>query len=137
MALKSKQVLDALDADVPAALDRIAPFLPPGCATREVYPASEVFVAVADRGEGEGLRLCLDRGCFFEFVPVGELDAPAPRRHWAATIETGVDYAVAVTSCAGLWSYILGDTFMQELVVVFDAAPDRMQLKIAERVDAF
>ena len=30
-----------------------------------------------------------------------ELDAPAPRRHWAATIETGVDYAVAVTSAPG------------------------------------
>ena len=51
-------------------------FLPPGCATREVYPASEGFVAIADRGDGEGLRLCLDRGCFFEFVPVDELDAP-------------------------------------------------------------
>jgi hypothetical protein len=91
--------------------DRIAPFLPLRCATREVYPASEGFVAIADRGDGEGLRLCLDRGCFFEFVPVGELDARTPpRRHWAATIETGVDYAVAVTSCAGLWSYLLGDT---------------------------
>lgn len=90
--------------------ERLAPFLPPGCDTREVYPASEGFVAVADRGEGEGLRLNLDRGCFFEFVPVDELDAPAPRRHWAATIETGVEYAVAVSSCAGLWSYLLGDT---------------------------
>jgi hypothetical protein len=90
--------------------DRLAPFLPPGCDTREVYPASEGFVAIADRGSGEGLRLNLDRGCFFEFVPAGELDAPAPTRHWAATVETGVDYAVAVTSCAGLWSYILGDT---------------------------
>ena len=96
-------------------------FLPPGCATREVYPASEGFVAIADRGDGEGLRLCLDRGCFFEFVPVEELDAPAPRRHWAATIETGVEYAVAVTSCAGLWSYLLGDT-----VRFVDRAPPRL-----------
>jgi hypothetical protein len=90
--------------------ERVAPFLPPGCSTREVYPASEGFVAIADRGDGEGLRLNLDRGCFFEFVPVSELDAPAPRRHWAATVETGVEYAVAVSSCAGLWSYLLGDT---------------------------
>jgi len=89
---------------------RIAPFLPAGCTTREVYPASEGFIAIADRGDGEGMRLNLDRGCFFEFVPLEELGAPNPRRHWAATIETGIDYAVIVTSCAGLWAYVLGDT---------------------------
>jgi hypothetical protein len=89
--------------------DRIAPFLPPGCFTREVYPASEGFCAIQDRGEGEGMRLVLDRGCFFEFVPVEELDSPNPTRHWAATIETGVDYAVVLSSNAGLFAYILGD----------------------------
>ena len=76
---------------------------------REVYPASEGFIAAADRGYGEGLRLSLDNGLFFEFVPLAELDAPAPTRHWAGTIETGVDYAIALTTCAGLWSYVLGD----------------------------
>jgi hypothetical protein len=101
--------------------ERIAPFLPAGCATREVYPASEGFVAIADRGDGEGLRLNLDRGCFFEFVPVDELDAPAPTRNWAATIETGVDYAVVVSSCAGLFGYVLGDT-----VRFVERAPPRL-----------
>jgi GH3 auxin-responsive promoter len=101
--------------------DRIAAYLPPGCATREVYPASEGFCAIADRGEGEGMRLTLDRGVFWEFVPVEELDAPRPTRHWAATIETGVDYAVVVTSCAGLWSYVLGDT-----VRFLERAPPRL-----------
>ncbi|MBY0329366.1 MAG: GH3 auxin-responsive promoter family protein [Acetobacteraceae bacterium] len=94
----------------PPYRDRVAPFLPPGCSTREVYPASEGFVAIADRGDGEGLRLCIDRGVFWEFVPVEELDAAAPARHWTATIETGVDYAVVLSCCAGLWSYVLGDT---------------------------
>jgi hypothetical protein len=89
--------------------DRLAPFLPPGCATREVYPASEGFFAMADRGDGEGMRLSLDRGVFFEFVPVEELDAPSPTRRWVADIEPGVDYALAVSSCAGLWSYLVGD----------------------------
>lgn len=101
--------------------DRLAPFLPPGCATREVYPASEGFVAIADRGEGEGMRLNLDRGCFFEFVPVEELDAANPTRHWAATIETSVDYAVVIASCAGLFGYVLGDT-----VRFVDRAPPRL-----------
>jgi hypothetical protein len=90
--------------------DRTAAWLPPGCATREVYPASEGFFAIADRGEGEGMRLCLDRGCFFEFVPLEDLDAPHPTRHWAATIEPGVEYAVVVSTCAGLWAYVVGDT---------------------------
>lgn len=101
--------------------ERLAPYLPQGCATREVYPASEGFVAVADRGEGEGMRLNLDRGCFFEFVPLDDLDAPSPPRHWAATIETGIDYAVVVSSCAGLFAYVLGDT-----VRFIDRAPPRL-----------
>lgn len=90
--------------------ERIGPMLPPGCATREVYPASEGFCAVADRGDGEGLRLNVDRGVFWEFVPLAELNASTPTRHWLATVEPGVDYAVIVTSCAGLWGYVLGDT---------------------------
>lgn len=90
--------------------DRMRPHLPPGCATREVYPASEGFCAIADRGDGEGLRLNLDRGVFWEFVPVGEIDAANPTRHWVGNIETGVEYAVVLSSCAGLWGYVLGDT---------------------------
>lgn len=89
--------------------DRLRSYLPPDCATREVYAASEGFLAMADRGDGEGMRLVADGGVFAEFVPVAEIDAPEPTRHWAATVETGVDYAVVVTSCAGLWSYVLGD----------------------------
>ena len=68
---------------------------------REVYPASEGFVAVADRAPGEGLRMILDHGLFYEFVPVSELDAPRPARHWIATAETGTDYALVLSTCAG------------------------------------
>jgi hypothetical protein len=101
--------------------DRMRAFLPAGCATREVYPASEGFCGIADRGDGEGMRLTLDRGVFWEFVPLEALNAPAPRRHWAATVESGVVYAVVVSSCAGLWSYVLGDT-----VRFVDRAPPRL-----------
>jgi GH3 auxin-responsive promoter len=77
--------------------------------TREVYAASEGFVAGADRGEGEGMRVNLDHGIFYEFVPLAEIDATQPARHSIADIETGVDYALALTTCAGLWAYIVGD----------------------------
>jgi hypothetical protein len=78
--------------------------------TREVYFASESSIAVADRGDGEGLRLLCDNGTFFEFIPVAELDHAEPTRHWLADVETGVEYALAVSTCAGAWAYLLGDT---------------------------
>jgi hypothetical protein len=78
--------------------------------TREVYAASEGFIASADRGPGEGLRLIADNGLFYEFVPLAELATANPMRHWVANIEPGLDYAIVVTSCAGLWGYVMGDT---------------------------
>lgn len=92
-----------------------------GADMREVYPASEGFIAHADRGYGEGLLLHLDHGLFFEFVPVAELDASSPTRHWAATLETGVNYAVVMTTCAGLFGYVIGDT-----VRFIDRTPPRL-----------
>jgi hypothetical protein len=89
--------------------------------TRELYPASEGFVAIADRGPGDGLRLNLDHGVFCEFVPLDELAADRPTRHWVATVETGVNYAIVLSSCAGLWAYVLGDT-----VRFVDRVPPRL-----------
>jgi hypothetical protein len=91
--------------------DRFAYWMEGGHAlTREVYAASEGFVAIADRGDGEGMRLLLDRGLFFEFVQPGELASSTPDRRWVANAEPGVDYALVLTTNSGLWSYILGDT---------------------------
>jgi hypothetical protein len=77
---------------------------------REVYAASEGFIAVADRGPGEGMRANLDTGLFYEFVPLEELGSPNPTRHWIADAEPGVNYALVLSSCAGVWSYVVGDT---------------------------
>jgi hypothetical protein len=75
----------------------------------EVYPASEGFVGVQTESTG-GLSLMLDYGIFYEFVPVEDLDAPTPRRHTVADLELGRPYAVVMSTPAGLWSYLLGDT---------------------------
>ena len=88
---------------------------------REVYPASEGFVAVADRGPGEGLRLIADNGLFYEFIPVDEIGRADAKRHWLGTVETGVDYAIVLTTCAGLWSYVIGD-----VVRFVDRSPPRL-----------
>jgi GH3 auxin-responsive promoter len=75
----------------------------------EVYPASEGFVATEDPRHGL-LRLLPDHDVFFEFVPVGELASDRPTRHTVADVVPGVQYAVVLATCAGLWSYVLGDT---------------------------
>jgi hypothetical protein len=75
----------------------------------DVYPASEGQVATEDPRHGL-LRLLPDHGVFFEFVPVAELHSAAPARHIVGEVVPGVQYAVVMTTCAGLWSYVLGDT---------------------------
>jgi hypothetical protein len=75
----------------------------------ETYPASEGFIAAEDHRFGM-LRLIPDHNVFFEFVPVAELDHAQPTRHTVAQVVPGVQYAVVLTTCAGFWSYVLGDT---------------------------
>jgi hypothetical protein len=76
----------------------------------EVYPASEGFVAIQIAGTDPGLTLMLDYGIFYEFVPSAELGAPSPRRLTIAEVRVGESYAILLTTPAGLWSYVLGDT---------------------------
>jgi hypothetical protein len=75
----------------------------------DTYPASEGYIATEDPRYGL-LRPLPDLGVFFEFVPVDELNAERPTRHTIGCVEPGVHYAVVLTTCAGLWSYVLGDT---------------------------
>ena len=77
---------------------------------RETYVASEGFMALADSGNDEGMRLQLDAGIFFEFIPAAELASSQPTHHWIVTAETSVEYALVVSTCSGLWRYLLGDT---------------------------
>jgi hypothetical protein len=76
---------------------------------QETYPSSEGFIAFGDPKTGL-LRLILDHGLFYEFVPAGELDSTRPTRHWLGNVERGVNYAIVVSNCAGLWAHIIGDT---------------------------
>jgi hypothetical protein len=75
----------------------------------ESYPCSEGFVAHGDPETGL-LRLLLDHGIFFELVPMEEYGSQNPSRHWLGNAETGVNYAIVVSTCAGLWAHVIGDT---------------------------
>jgi hypothetical protein len=79
----------------------------------ESYPCSEGFVAHGEPGTGL-LRLLLDHGIFFEFVPMDEYGGTNPTRHWLGNAETGVNYAIVVSTCAGMWAHIIGDTIRFE-----------------------
>ncbi len=76
---------------------------------QETYPCSEGFIAFGDP-DTDLLRLVYDHGIFYEFVPVDELDSPSPTRHWLGDVQVGVNYAIVVSTCAGLWSHVIGDT---------------------------
>lgn len=84
----------------------------------DVYPASEAFVATEDP-RFDMLRVVPDHDIFFEFVPTsefenGKLATDRPTRHTLETVEVRQEYAVVVTTCAGLWAYQLGDTIAFE-----------------------
>jgi hypothetical protein len=83
----------------------------------ELYPASEGFIAIQDTKGSPGLRLNSDIGNFYEFVPLEEIDSPTPTAHAAWEVEKGRRYVVVMSTCAGLWRYIIGD------VVEFDTVP--------------
>lgn len=83
----------------------------------ELYPASEGFIAIQDTPRDPGLRLLTDIGIFYEFVPLEEIDSPNARAFTCEQVEKGQKYVVVMSTCAGLWRYIIGD------VVVFDTIP--------------
>ena len=78
--------------------------------TIELFPASEGFFAFQDSQEAEGLLLNTNSGIFFEFVPAGEIFNKNPVRLSLKDVKVGENYALIITSNAGLWGYNLGDT---------------------------
>jgi hypothetical protein len=85
----------------------------PSIQLQETYPCSEGFIAFGDPARGL-LRLVLDHGIFYEFVPAEALDSTSPARDWMGTARTGVNYAIVVSTCAGLWAHVIGDTIRFE-----------------------
>ncbi|HEX5168418.1 MAG TPA: GH3 auxin-responsive promoter family protein [Cyclobacteriaceae bacterium] len=76
----------------------------------ETYPASEGFLAYQDSQREEGLLLLLNSGIFFEFVPAEEYFNEKPTRLTIGEVELNKQYAVIISSNAGLWGYSIGDT---------------------------
>ncbi len=84
----------------------------------DTYLASEGLIAYQERPNPEqGMRMLLDGGIFFEFVPFNDdnfdSDGNLKNNAKALTIkdvELGKDYALLMSTCAGAWRYLIGDT---------------------------
>lgn len=76
----------------------------------ETYPASEGFIAFQDSQTEPGLLLNVNSGIFFEFVPANEYFNENPTRLSLKDVQLGVNYALILSSNAGLWGYSIGDT---------------------------
>jgi hypothetical protein len=76
----------------------------------ELFPASEGFFAYQDQWEDRGLLLLLEAGIFYEFIPADTFFEESPRRLTIGEVELGVNYAMVISTNAGLWGYNLGDT---------------------------
>lgn len=76
----------------------------------ETYNASEGFFAIQDQNNSDELLLMLDYGIFYEFIPMNQYNSIHSKTISLADVEIDINYALVITTNAGLWRYIIGDT---------------------------
>jgi len=76
----------------------------------EIYNASEGFFAIQDQNNSSELLLMLDYGIFYEFIPMDSYGTTKEKIIPLSKVETDKNYAVVITTNAGLWRYKIGDT---------------------------
>lgn len=82
----------------------------------ETYLASEGFIAYQAMPKRKSMRLVLNNGIFYEFVPFDEKNflpsgeiKPDAETLLIDQVEEGKEYAILLSSCAGAWRYLIGD----------------------------
>ena len=76
----------------------------------ETYNASEGFFGIQDQSNSEELLLMLDYGVYYEFLPLENLEDENPKTLSLDQVELHKNYAVIISTNAGLWRYMIGDT---------------------------
>lgn len=76
----------------------------------QLYSASEGFFGIQDERVSNEMLLMLDYGIYYEFIPVGDVNKSNPRIYNLSEVEKGKDYAMLISTNAGLWRYTVGDT---------------------------
>ena len=76
----------------------------------EIYNASEGFFAIQDRNANKELLLMLDYGIFYEFIPMDTYGSASQKVIPLEQVQIAKNYAIVITTNAGLWRYKIGDT---------------------------
>lgn len=84
--------------------------LPEHCKYYEIYNASEGLFAIQDQNFSNELLLMLDYGIFYEFIDMDTYHSNAPKVYRLDQVTLDKNYAILITTNAGLWRYIVGDT---------------------------
>jgi len=97
----------------------------------ETYNASEGFFALQDDFNRDDMALLLNHGVFYEFIPFENFDPEnLDETILLKDVEVGVDYAIVISTNAGLWRYLLGD-----VVRITSVSPYR--IKVIGRTSSF
>lgn len=83
----------------------------------ESYLASEGYIAYQNRLDVRAMKMVMDNGLFYEFVPFNDenFDTEGNMKEGPQTctlnqIEENKEYALLLTTCSGAWRYLIGDT---------------------------
>ncbi len=76
----------------------------------ETYNASEGFFGIQDQKDSSDMLLMLDYGIFYEFIPMEDWESDQPKTLTLDQVEIGKNYALVISTNAGLWRYKIGDT---------------------------
>lgn len=82
----------------------------------ETYNASEGFFATQCEIDDASMLLLLEGGVFYEFMPLDQFENPNPQLLPIWEVEQGKIYGLVISSCNGLWRYVIGDTVKVESV---------------------
>jgi hypothetical protein len=103
----------------------------------DTYLASEGYFAYQKTIQSSGMRLLLNAGIFYEFIPFTneffDEEGTLINKHKAFTlsqVKENIDYAIVISTNAGLWRYMLGD------LVRFTNVAER-EIKITGRIKQF
>ena len=89
----------------------------------ETYNASEGFFGIQDQPNSEEMLLMLDYGIYYEFLPMEDLHAENPKTLRLDQVQLNNNYALIISTNAGLWRYMIGDT-----IKFTSLSPHRIQI---------
>ncbi|MGN0054525.1 MAG: GH3 auxin-responsive promoter family protein [Bacteroides sp.] len=76
----------------------------------ETYNASEGYFGTQNDPNDPAMLLMIDYGIFYEFIPLEDVGKDHPHVCRLTEVELGKNYAMVISTSAGLWRYMIGDT---------------------------